>query len=101
MSVENTESNLPDAPSSEDWDELFAGLQQEPRKKGWVWLVYLLLFAVAIPWYWPPSYRGPLVAGLPMWVAVTVVSVALLAAWTAFVITRYWKDVDDTDGVQR
>jgi hypothetical protein len=83
----------------EEWDEL-VGLQQEPRKKGWVWLVYLVLFAIAIPWYWPPSYRGSLVAGLPMWVAVTIASIILLAGWTVFVITKYWIDPDDADGDQ-
>lgn len=83
----------------EEWDEL-VGLRQEPRKKRWIWLVYLVLFAVAIPWYWPPSYRGALVAGLPMWVAVTIGSIVLLAGWTVFVITKYWIDPDEADGVQ-
>ena len=29
------------------------GLICEPRKVGYIWIVYLLLFAVAVPWYWP------------------------------------------------
>ena len=32
----------------------------------------MLLFAVAVPWYWPADYRGPLVPGLPLWVAVSL-----------------------------
>ena len=88
----------PGAPSEQEWDGLFAGLQREPRRRAWIWLVYLVLFAVAVPWYWPESFRGPLVGGLPLWVAVTVGSIFLLAAWTAFVITRYWVDLDDEEG---
>ena len=44
-------------------------LVSEPRKVGYVWIVYLLLYAVAVPWYWPEGYRGPLVLGFPLWVA--------------------------------
>ena len=70
----------------------FKGLRREPRKVGWVWIVYLALYALAIPWYWPEGYRGPLIGGLPLWVAVTLLSVLLLAAWTAWVILRYWQE---------
>ena len=67
-------------------------LVREPRKVRWVWLVYLLLYAIAIPWYWPAGYRGPLVAGFPLWVVVTLSAVLLLACWTAWVIAHYWRD---------
>ena len=63
----------------------------EPRRVWWLWLVYVLLYAVAIPWYWPADYRGPLILGLPLWVVVTLLSVIALALWTLFAITRYWK----------
>ena len=67
-------------------------LSREPRKVRWVWLVYLLLYAIAIPWYWPAGYRGPLVAGFPLWVVVTLVGVLLLAGWTLWVIANHWRD---------
>lgn len=69
-------------------------LIDEPRRHAIVWVVYALLFAVAIPWYWPAGTRGSLILGLPMWVAITLASVVALAAWTAFVIHRYWHEVD-------
>lgn len=62
----------------------------EPRKVGYIWVVYLLLYAIAIPWYWPEGYRGPLILGFPLWVAVSLGAVLLLAVWTAWVIRRYW-----------
>ena len=68
----------------------------EPREKPLVWLIYLLLFAITIPWYWPAGYIGPLVLGLPLWVATTLGGVVLLALWTVFTIGRYWiHRVDD------
>tara|TARA_Y100001960_G_C14560389_1_gene770487 strand:+ start:682 stop:987 length:306 start_codon:yes stop_codon:yes gene_type:complete len=97
MPEDRTETTSPADLAEEEWEELFSELQQEPRKQRWVWLVYLLLFAVAIPWYWPASYRGALVAGLPMWVAVTIGAIALLAGWTAIVIAKYWQDSDGAD----
>ena len=46
-----------------DWDQndLFKELIQEPRKIRWIWLVYFFLYVVAIPWYWPTGYSGPLI----------------------------------------
>ena len=49
------------------------------------------------PWYWPADYRGPLVLGLPLWVAVSLAAIALLAAWTSWVIHRYWIEADEAD----
>ena len=75
---------------------VFSTLRSEPRKVRWLWLVYVLLYAIAIPWYWPEGYRGPLILGFPLWVAVTLVTIFLLAAWTAWVIHRYW--INDSEG---
>ena len=72
---------------------------REPRQFTWIWLVYLLLFAVAIPWYWPAEFRGPLVAGLPTWVAVTIAAVFLLAVWTGCVILFFWDDDFDVGNI--
>jgi hypothetical protein len=62
----------------------------------WIWLVYLVLYAVAIPWYWPADYVGPIVLGFPLWVATTLLAILVLAIWTAFVIHRFWL-VDDEE----
>ena len=62
----------------------------EPRKIRFICLVYLLLYALAIPWYLAAGYRGPLILGFPLWVAVSLGAVLLLAAWTVWVIRRYW-----------
>ena len=83
--------------SSEDHDQGSEELIREPRRHPWLWLVYLLLYAAAIPWYWPAGYRGPLILGLPLWVAVSLLAVLLLAGWTGWVISRYWKTVGEED----
>ena len=75
----------------------YGELVTEPRKIGYIWLVYLLLYAIAIPWYWPAHYRGPLVLGFPLWVAVTLGAVLLLAVWTTWVIHRYWLQAGEAD----
>ena len=69
--------------------------QREPRRVWWIWFVYVLLFAIAIPWYWPPGFRGPLIVGLPMWSAVTVGCAFLLAVWTGVAIRYCWVDDDE------
>jgi hypothetical protein len=72
-----------------------AVITDEPRRHPIVWLVYAMLYAVAIPWYWPEGYRGPLVLGLPAWAAVSLAATLALAAWTAFVIYRFWDEGTD------
>ena len=82
--------------STDHETDAFTSVADEPRRHLSVWLVYALLYAVAIPWYWPQGYRGPLIFGLPTWVAVTLGAVMALAAWTTFVIYRFW-DEDEID----
>ncbi|MAN24255.1 MAG: hypothetical protein CME10_08315 [Gemmatimonadetes bacterium] len=70
--------------------KVFEKIKLEPRKIGWIWCVYVLLYAIAIPWYWPVDYIGPRILGLPLWVATTLFAVFLLAIWTALVIKWFW-----------
>ncbi|MDA0337991.1 MAG: hypothetical protein O2782_22710 [bacterium] len=79
------------ADSETGFDET-GGVADEPRRHPLIWLVYAGLYALAIPWYWPDGYRGPLIFGLPMWVAASLAATLALAAWTAFVIFRYWDE---------
>ncbi len=69
----------------------FLRIVSEPRSVRWVWFVYLVLYAIAIPWYWPDDYIGPIVLGFPLWVATTLLSIFALALWTAYVIHRFWR----------
>ena len=69
---------------------IFGKIKSEPRKVRWVWCVYMLLYAIAIPWYWPVDYIGPRVLGFPLWVAITLFAVCLLAIWTVLVIRWFW-----------
>jgi hypothetical protein len=75
--------------------ETYPELISEPRKVGWIWWIYLFLYAVAIPWYWPAGYRGPLIAGFPLWVAVSLTAILVLAIWTTWVIQRFWRGVGE------
>ncbi len=75
----------------------FSRILSEPRSVRWIWFVYLLLYAIAIPWYWPEGYVGPIVMGLPLWVAVTLLAVVALACWTVFVIYYFWQTVEEEE----
>jgi hypothetical protein len=53
-------------------------------KRQWlIFFVYLLLLALAIPWYWPHG-NLTLIAGVPTWVLSVILVgffVAILTAW--------------------
>ncbi|MBV6499040.1 MAG: hypothetical protein CJBNEKGG_01489 [Prosthecobacter sp.] len=59
-----------------------------------VWAVYAVLFAVSIPWYWPQEV-GPLLLGMPLWAAVSVLGSALISAYTAWLLVKHWPDEED------
>ena len=82
---------------AENKDNSSEELIREPRRHPWLWLVYILLYVIAIPWYWPAGYRGPLILGLPLWMVVSLLAVLLMAGWTSWVISRYWKTVQKED----
>lgn len=67
----------------------------EPRSHGWIWVVYLLLFGAAIPWYLPASAATTTLFGLPLWVTLSLTCTLAIAVFTVFVIARYWGDDED------
>ena len=83
---------------SEKFDEAFVRLRSEPRKRAWVWVVYLLILIPAIPWYWPQDYIGPVILGFPTWVIVSLFCVFLSALWTVFVIHYTWHEEEEEEG---
>ena len=67
----------------------------EPRSHAWIWLVYLVLFGAAIPWYLPASAAQTTLLGLPLWVALSLAMTLAIAVFTVFVIGRYWSDEEE------
>ena len=57
-------------------------------------LVYVLLFLVAVPWYWQfiPWASDRLALGIPCWVFVSVLGSACVSVHTALVLRRPWPD---------
>lgn len=63
----------------------------------WIWAVYLVLFALSVPWYLPADETPSLWLGLPYWVVLSVLVIAAIACFTAWNLYRYWP-LDDEDG---
>ncbi len=53
------------------------------------WVLFLVLLAGGIPWYWPAADRT-LVFGVPAWVAAAVLGGALTAAVTVWYLLAPW-----------
>ncbi|MDH3421123.1 MAG: hypothetical protein OEQ25_18310 [Gammaproteobacteria bacterium] len=59
-----------------------------PKPRAWILAVYLVLFALVIPWYWPAADARH-VFGIPLWALVTLAAVLLTSVFTAWVyLTR-------------
>lgn len=64
----------------------------DPGRRAWIWLVYVSLYAVSIPWYLPAGERPGIWLGLPSWVVVSVLATTAIATFTVFVVRRCWSD---------
>lgn len=57
-----------------------------------IWVIYIVLFAFSIPWYFPEGTGMWLIYGLPVWLITTIGVVVTMAIFTVWVIKTYWKD---------
>lgn len=60
---------------------------EAPRR--WPVPAYLLVFAAAVPWYWPAG-DATLVLGIPAWVTVAIAGAVAAAGLTAWLLARPW-----------
>jgi hypothetical protein len=63
-----------------------------PRRRIAVWLGYLVLFGLSIPWYLPSGSVPPLWLGLPYWVVISLVCCVLIAGLNVIAIYKSWPD---------
>lgn len=65
-----------------------------------VWLVYLALFAIGIPWYWAED-DDRLVLGFPLWALVSFLSCVAIASLTAWLFLFRWPEDETEDEEER
>ena len=64
------------------------------RPRIWLLAVYLVLFALVIPWYWPAADSRH-VLGFPLWAIATLAVVFLTSMFTAWVYLTQSDGGDD------
>lgn len=62
-----------------------------------VWLAYLALFGLSIPWYLPSGTAPTLWLGVPYWVVISLACCVLIASLNVFVINRHWTEDDEDE----
>ncbi|MEM9016802.1 MAG: hypothetical protein AAGC68_07290 [Verrucomicrobiota bacterium] len=60
----------------------------------WIWVVYVGLFIVAIPWYWP-SGDERVFLGFPLWVVVSIAMSLVISIYTAWIFLTRWPRQED------
>jgi hypothetical protein len=53
----------------------------------WILVVYFLLLALIIPWYWPEG-DARLLFGIPMWILGSLSALFLTSCYTAWLCLR-------------
>ena len=75
----------------------------EARSRPWVWAVYVLLFALSVPWYLTKGGPVRLWLGLPHWVVLSLSAYLAAAIFTVYVVAHHWsappdaRDHDDAE----
>jgi len=82
-----------------DMDAFWAAASptQEPINKRWYIPAAILLMLIGTPWLWPAGEEGPVFAGLPVWVWITIGASFGLSVLTAFGAIRLWRDDGEAD----
>ena len=98
-SVANTK-RLTDYEDERDQDAFWEAIRpaDEPLRHRWFLPAVVVILAISVPWYLPPSVGGRLAAGLPVWTWITIACGLALAVLTAFASLRLWRDGADEAG---
>ena len=59
------------------------------RTRTWPVIVFLVLLAAAIPWYWPESDLT-IIFGVPAWVALAIFVSIFGSLFTAWLLLKPW-----------
>jgi len=70
----------------------------EEKALSWpLWITYLILLAVGVPWYWPEG-STTLWFGLPAWAVTAMVASAAISLLTAVALWHPWPGESDSQG---
>lgn len=79
-------------------DALMHSEKKPIRRRWWpAWLGYFVLFAVAIPWYWPAGSTAVWL-GIPAWAVVALAASVAISALTAGLLLCPWEGESRQEG---
>ena len=70
----------------------------KPAARRWPAMVYCLLVAIGIPWYWP-RHDTTLIFGVPAWVAVAIGVSVIGSVFTAWLLRAPWEQETSVERV--
>ncbi len=56
-----------------------------------VWLGFILIYLLAVPWYFPTGSWKPLIMGFPYWGFAVLIATLALSIYYAYVVLYRWK----------
>ena len=64
---------------------------RNPYLRWWIWVTYLVLFLLSVPWYWTfLPQRDLFWLGLPIWVVAAIAGSFTISLFTAWLLCRPW-----------
>lgn len=63
---------------------------REPVKNPWVWILFVIIFALINPWYFPVGSYTPLIWGVPLWAWAILAASLALSVFVTWVVHCQW-----------
>jgi hypothetical protein len=72
-------------------------IEHAPFHKWWIWMVYLILLLIGVPWYWQAD-NTIMMFGMPGWALIAILTSVTVSCITSFLWFAGWQDEDENGG---
>lgn len=96
--MNKTDQNPEEYSDKRDMDhfwEVANSLKKEPLRQKWFLPILIICIVISIPWYRTSGESGSIIAGLPVWIWVSLASALGVSILTTIGMLLFWKETDD------
>ncbi len=67
---------------------------KEPIQKPLLWVVFVVLLLLCVPWYLPQTATHPVIMGFPLWAFLAGLATVAMAGFLSWTLSTQW-DIEE------
>jgi hypothetical protein len=71
--------------------------KKEPIRNWKIWVIFLIIFFLGVPWYLPVGSYEPIILGFPYWALIVLVMSLIMSAFLTYVLNKEWQMEDEEE----